>query len=123
VLLSGFAGQTLLAGSLSLTAKATDDKGTATVSAPIAIQCGLQSQTIAPRKHHGFLQQRPVFTQGEQHQHHCKRSRYRRNITKSGFFNGNICWEQTLQLLTAWPGQTLHLKLFLLPRQRMIKEH
>jgi len=41
-------GQNAPLGSSTLTAKATDDKGTVTVSAPIANQCGCKANVAPP---------------------------------------------------------------------------
>jgi len=70
-------------GSSTLTAKATDDKGTVTVFCSNSDQCGCKGKRCSNRKYHGSCSKRPVHS-GWQHQYHCKRKRYRRNNYQSG---------------------------------------
>jgi ribosomal protein L21E len=95
-------------GSSSLTAKATDDKGTATVSAPIAINV-VAKPNVAPTVNITGPAANAQFTQGDNISITANASDTDGTITKVEFFNGNtlLGTDTTAPYSYAWTNAPL----------------
>jgi len=115
-------GQNAPLGSLLSDAKATDDKGTATVSAPIAIKSGCKPNVASTAKHHGSGQQKRAVHFRVTHQHPLQTQLDTDGtITKVKFFNGNILLERHRRSLTVCLDKYARLEVLHPAKATMMK--